>query len=298
VSTAAPTKAPTRAPERAPAKPAPGASHSSGTNAHKEARPLGVSSGPMQGVGDRIGIYGPGGIGKTELVASLTDVGIQPYFIDLDCGTLGLDVSRAMCGDCLVQTFEDVRDTLHSYDMLDPFGAVAIDTMTVLEERASSWVIENIPHEKGKPIQRIDDYGFGKGYTHIFEAVTLVLQDLDTLCRRGKHAIVVCHQCAEKAPSAQSDDYLEYQPRLQSPPKMGKVRERVFEWTNHFFRIDHDRFVKDGKAKAGDVRTIHTVRSTTFWAKHRTLSHGTELPDTIPFLKGDASLWKLLFNKE
>ena len=259
--------------------------------------PAGVSSGPII-QGERIGIYGPGGIGKTELVASLGNVGIKPYFIDLDRGTLALDVARATSGDELTSTFEEIRDVLHSPETLSPYGAIAIDTMTVLEERVKTWVVANVPHEKGKDINGIEDYGFGKGYTHIFEQALLILQDLDALCRMGKHAIVVCHQCAEKVPSAVTEDYLEFQPRLQSPPKTGKLRERVFEWTNHFFRIGHDRFVKDGKAKAGDSRTIHTVCSTTFWAKHRTLAHGVEMPDTIEFTKGSDKLWRILFNKE
>jgi hypothetical protein len=257
----------------------------------------GVTRGIIQG-GERIGIYGPGGIGKTELVANLADVGKEVMFIDLDQGTFGLDVARGMVGGNLASTFEEVRAILHDRDTIEPYDVLALDTFSVFEDRIREWVIQHVPHEKGKSIQRIEDYGYGKGYTHIFEAALLVLQDLDALCRRGKHVILVCHQCAEKVPSAETEDYLEYQPRLQSPPKTGKLRERIFEWCNHFFRIDYDRFVEDGKVVEGDVRSIRTTRTTTAWAKHRTLSNGRELPDVIPFAKGDSTLWQYLFGKE
>lgn len=264
----------------------------------REPNRVGSSKGPKH-YGQRIGIYGPGGVGKTELVANVQQVGIEPWFIDLDRGSLELDVSRAEIDDRLVSTFEEIRDALHSWETIANHDLLAIDTFTVLEERVRDWVIANVPHEKaGKAIHRIEDYGFGKGLSHIYETALLVLQDLDAVCRKGKHVVIVCHQCAEKAPSAESEDYLEYQPRLQSPPKSGKLRERVFEWCNHFFRIDIDRAISDGKAAASDVRSIHTTRTSTAWAKHRALQGGRELPDVIPFPKGDVELWKLIFGEQ
>ena len=278
--------------------PAPAASPSKAVHATTPVK-SGIVRGKMS-QGERIGIYGPGGIGKTELCASLLEVGIDPLFIDLDGGSMGLEVGRATCGDDnhLARSFDEVRSVLQNRDITNEFGAVVIDTFSTLEERIREWVVANVPHEKRKPINSIEDYGFGKGYMHIFEAGLLVLQDLDALCRQGKHCVLICHQCAEKVPSAETEDYLEYQPRLQSPPKQGKLRERVFEWTNHFFRIDHDRAVEDGKAAVGDVRTIHTVRTTTAWAKHRTMPNGHEFEPTIPFQKVTYELWETMFGEQ
>ena len=282
-----------------PKAPSPKSSHpptSSGgaPAASGSARPVGVVRGAMDR-GEKIGIYGPGGIGKTELVASMIAVGIDPLFIDLDQGTMGLDVARATVdGGDLVQSFDDIRKVLQSRDIIGEFGAVVIDTFSTLEDRIREYVIRTILHEKGHKIKRIDDYGFGKGYNHIFETALLILQDLDAIARDGIHVVVVCHQCAERVPSAESEDYLEYQPRLQSPPRTGKIRERIFEWCNHFFRIDHDRIVDDGHATKGDVRTIHTVRTTTAWAKHRSIVD-REIPESIPYPKGSHELWQIMF---
>ncbi len=257
----------------------------------------GISSGIIK-TGERIGIYGPGGIGKTELVAGVASVGLKPLFIDLDCGTFGLDVDRAAIDGELASSFDEIRQVLHNPKQIEPFDLICVDTFTTGEDRIREWVIANVPHEKGKPIERIEDYGWGKGFSHIFEAGLLILQDLEAIARRGKHVAIVCHQCTEKVPSAETEDYIEYQPRLQSPPKSGKLRERVFEWCGFFFRIDQDRAVTDGKVTAGGNRVIHTTRTPTAWAKHRTLSNGRELPDIIPFPKGDVTLWETMFAKD
>ncbi|QDU61269.1 hypothetical protein Pan216_21230 [Planctomycetes bacterium Pan216] len=288
--------APTPKPQ--PTKPS-GASPPSSSQSSTSSRSIGVVRGTIA-QGEKIGIYGPGGIGKTELVASLPQVGLDPLFLDLDQGTMGIDVARATLDDgSLAYSFEDVRAALQGIALSGDFDAIVIDTFSSLEDRIREWVIDNVPHEKGRMVRRIEDYGFGKGFSHIFEAAMLILQDLDAIARRGIHCIVVCHQCTEKVPSAEVDDYYEYQPRLQSPPKTGKLRERVFEWCNHFFRIDHDRSVNDdGRVAKGDVRSIHTVRTTTAWAKHRTIPNGREFPEVIPYPKGSHELWDVIFGEE
>ena len=251
----------------------------------------------MADQGERIGLYGSGGIGKTELAASLSAVGIEPLFIDLDQGSMGLDVARAVSGDDehLTRTFSEVRGVLQNHELIRQFGAVVIDTFTTLEDRIREHVIATIPHEKGKTITSIEDYGFGKGLSHIFDQSLLVLADLEAISRLGIHVVVICHQVSEKVPSVESEDFLEYQPRLQSPGKTAKLRERMFEWCNHFFRVDFDRFVSEGKVDSSNKRSVHTVKTTTAWAKHRTMPNGREFAPTISYPKGSYELWSTMF---
>lgn len=232
-------------------------------------------------------IYGPGGVGKTELCSLLSQVGIEPLFVDLEGSSSFLDVARL---DPAPEMFEDVRDALHGD--LSGFGAVVVDSFTKLEEFAVDFVIRTIPHEKGPSVKisSIEHYGWGKGYVHIYEAMLLILQDLDAIARQGKHVILIAHELTTKVPNPAGEDFLQYQPRLQSPPTQGKLRERVKEWCDHLLYIGFDRFVsKDGKASGGGSRTIYPTEQATHWAKSRLLSEAFE------YQKGDAELWRALF---
>ena len=55
----------------------------------------------------KVVIYGPGGVGKTELCSLLTQLNIEPLFVDLEGSSSFLDVARL---DPAPETFEEVRD--------------------------------------------------------------------------------------------------------------------------------------------------------------------------------------------
>jgi len=94
-------------------------------------------------------------------------------------------------------------------------------------------------------------------------------------------------------PNPTGENYLQYQPRLQSPPKQGKCRERVKEWADHLLFCDFDKAVsKDGKAVGHGSRTIYCSERPTYWAKSRTIS------DDVPYQLGDSTIWQMIFNKE
>lgn len=234
--------------------------------------------------------YGPGGVGKSELAANAAKVGLRPIFIDLEDGTKWLDVARI--DDCV--TFEDVRGVLNpSSDALDEFDLVVVDSMTKLEELASNYVVRNIPHEKREvKISSIEDYGFGKGMTHIYDAILLILGDLDGLVRRGKSVCLICHECVATVPNPNGDDWIRYEPRLQSP-QSGKssVRLRVKEWSDHLVFVNYDKVVEDGKATGHGSRTIYPFELPSHMAKSRSLS------ESIVYEKGSAELWNQLFKK-
>jgi hypothetical protein len=192
-----------------------------------------------------------------------------------------------------IANFEELRAALHDEALWSGFNAVVIDDLTKAEELASDWVVRNIPHPKGKPIKSIEDYGWGEGYTHVYEAFLLLLGDLDQHIRKGRHVICVCHECTANVPNPAGEDWIRFEPRLQSP-KSGKasIRHRVKEWCDHLLFIGYDTFVnEDGKGTGSGTRTIFPVEMPTHWAKSRSL-------DTpIPYTRGSAALWERLFNK-
>ena len=109
-------------------------------------------------------------------------------FIDLDeslprlwpqLEPLGLDI-RPVSG---VEGWQDIRSALHAGGW-DNIKTIVIDSATKAEELAVAWTLANVKHEKGNKIERIEDYGFGKGYQHVYETFLTLLGDLDQHARR------------------------------------------------------------------------------------------------------------------
>ena len=208
--------------------------------------------------GKRISLYGTGGVGKTMLCLQAPG---PVAFIDLDNSLPDLTPMISACPHPLdirpvvgVEKWQDLRDALHGGGW-DGINTIVLDTATRAEEMATEWVIENIPHEKGNKVKRIEDYGFGKGYRHIYDTFLTLLSDLDAHARAGRNVVIVCHECTTKVPNPQGDDYLRYEPRLSNSDK-SNVRARVKEWGSALLFIGYDIDSKDGKARGSGTRTL------------------------------------------
>lgn len=250
-------------------------------------RKLSVSSG-VAAESHRVVIYGPGGVGKTELCSLMNEVGLSPLFIDLEDGTKFLNVSRVA-----PESFNELRQVLQDDQLLDGFNAIVIDSLTKAEEFAVAWTLANVPHEKGHVVKSVEGYGFGKGFTHVYESFLPLLGDLDTHVRKGRHVVCIAHECTANVPNPTGEDWIRYEPRLQSPTSgKASIRHRVKEWADHLLYIGFDTAVsKDGKATGSGSRTIYPVELPTWWAKSR------KLADPIPYQQGDAEVWRQMFSK-
>ena len=270
-----------------------------------------------QGEGQKIIGYAGSGKGKTTLFSMMP----KPVFIGLDDG--GRMVKNPTTGEPIqrvpgIESFQDVRDALHQQGLFDGFKSVVIDTMTVLELLAMQHVIDTIPHENGRTeIRHLDDYGYGKGYNHLFDTMRLIFQDLDGLVRRGKNIGVICQQCPIVVANAAGANYLQDGPKLYSPGPDSKqsftVRGFACEWADHVVKIDYlaqqivgARTETDNRGKvkehAGKVqgtteRAIFTQpQDPSYFAKTRTLSAEQAV---ISFAtQADDSFWRFLFPEE
>lgn len=229
----------------------------------------------------RIGLYGTGGIGKSSLAA----LAPNPIFIDLENGSHALDVTR-ISG---ISRYEDVRALLQDAT-LRQYGTAIIDTGTKLQELAVDFVLRSKSIDKsGNKAQSIEDYGFGKGVTYAYEAMNLVLSDLDKLAEAGVHVVVVCHDIVNKAPNPSGEDFIRYEPNLMGGSgKQNSVRERFKGWCDSLLYIGYDvaeHAKHDNKAVGSGTRTIYTSERPTHWAKCR-FGVGNQ-----PYKLGDGSIW-------
>ena len=244
-----------------------------------------VSSGVVAKA-QKVIVYGAGGTGKTELCSLLGSCGIKTLIIDLEQGSHFLNVNRI---DSVV-TFDDLRDALHCDELTSQYGAIVVDSFTKAEELAEQWAIANIPHERGNKVSSLEDYGWGKGLSHVYDTFSLLLQDLDSLARNGKHVIGVAHECTGKVPNPISDDYIRFEPRLQCPASgKNSIRNRCVEWCDHLLFVSFDIAVsKDGKAQGIGGRTIYTQEFPSFMAKSRSLAQ------PIVYQKGSPAVWQAI----
>lgn len=232
----------------------------------------------------RIGLYGPGGIGKTSLAA----VAPGPVvFFDLDdsLGVLELDVQRVP----EVGSWDSLRGALQG-DGWDEVRTIVVDSGTRAEELAVAWTCRNVPNDRGGRVTRIEDYGYGKGYTHVYDTFMALVGDLDQHVRAGRNVIVICHDCKASVPNPMGEDYLRFEPRLQSPGSgKASIRLRLREWLDHLFFIGYDVAVEKGKGRGEGTRTIYPIETPACMAKSRLLD------EPILFGRDSADLWDRLF---
>jgi len=170
-----------------------------------------------------------------------------------------------------ISTWHDVRLSLQS-EGWDDIGNVILDSGTKAEELCVAHTLATIPHEKGHKVQRIEDYGYGKGYQFVFDTFLPLLGDLDRHCRAGRNVILVCHDCTTNVPNPAGEDWLRWEPRLQSP-NSGKasIRLRVKEWADHVLFLGYDVNVdKEGKGRGSGTRTLWPAELPHCMAKSRT----------------------------
>ena len=267
-----------------------------------------------QGEGQKIVVYAGSGKGKTTLAAMAP----APLFLGLDDG--GRMIRNPITGEPIqhvpgVVIFEDVRDALHQKTLFDGFKTAVIDTGTALELLAMDFVVRTIGHEKGAKIERIEDYGYGKGYQHMYDTMRLIFQDLDGLVRQGKNVVVLCQQSPQVIANAAGTNYLQDGPKLYAPGPESKqsftTRGFACEWADHVVKIDYFKQIiaggwtetaKDGKVRdhagkaIGDTtRAIFTMPlNPSYFAKTRTLTDPVVSFETA----ADNSFWQMLFPDE
>ena len=222
--------------------------------------------------GDRIVIYGDGGVGKTTLACTLPG---PVAFFDLDKSLEKLGKqpgSEEMLANATeiegVDTWDKLRRKLQG-DGWDGIKSIVIDSATEAQAMAILWMYANIK-EKGVTCTSLDGYAFKAGYRYLFDLFCLLLSDLEVHIKAGRHVVLICHNVAAKVPNPQGNDWLRSEPRLESE-KNCQLRYRVKEWADHVLALQFDVNVsKEGKGQGSGTRTVYTSELPHCMAKSRT----------------------------
>ena len=210
----------------------------------------------------KVVIYGPEGIGKSTFASLSPD----PLFIDTEGSTARMDVARTETPTSLamlMQLLTEIKD--------NPPGCKTLVIDTV--DWAERLCIAAVCAKNGKT--GIEDFGYGKGYSYVFEEMGRILNLLGDIWERGIHIVLTAHAAIRKF--EQPDEmgaYDRWELKLINSPKCNSCA-MVKEWADMVLFANYKTFAvaadKDGKkmkARGGE-RVMYTSHNPCWDAKNR-----------------------------
>lgn len=214
-------------------------------------------------------VYGPEGIGKSTF-ASLAP---YPLFCDVEDSTVHMDVRRLPKASSHQMILEEIAYVKANPTLCDTF---VLDTADWAERICR----ENVCAKNGK--NGIEDFGYGKGYSYVYEDFGKILNALDELILCGINVIVTAHAIMRKF--EQPDEmgaYDRWELKLNNSPKCS-IANMLKEWADLVLFANYETIVvknEDKKNKAqGGKRVMYTTHHPCWDAKNR-----FGLPDKLPF---------------
>jgi len=244
--------------------------------------------------GTKVIVYGQSGMGKTTICTLLPN----PVFLAADDGID--DIQHPVTGEDLptykVASYQDLRNMLAQPKLFEDFDTIVLDTMTMTEEMAVEWVLENVKNGDTYA-KNLESYGWGKGYFHLSEADNVIKHDLQKLVNAGKNVVIICQTVATKRSEAGAEDYLKDMPKLVYRPNVKATAAMDFvEWADHVLRIGYGdlKVSKSKRVSSSGDRVVFVHPEVHFEAKSRTI------PGQFPIVsfcdQSDGSIWEFIFN--
>lgn len=217
----------------------------------------GIMQKPLKGV-----IYGPEGIGKSSFAAMAP----RALFIDTEGSTARLNVSR-------------MQPNPSSLTMLNNYVGYVIQNPSICKtlvldtaDWAQKLMIDAVCAANQKA--GIEDFGFGKGYTYVYEEFGRLLNLLDQVRDRGINVLITAHAAMRKFEQPdEMGSYDRWELKLINAPKCN-VAAMLKEWADIVLFANYETFVvKDEKSKKGKAqggrRVMYTTHHPCWDAKNR-----------------------------
>lgn len=217
----------------------------------------------------KVVIYGPEGIGKSTFAAQFPDA----LFIDTEGSTARMDVART----------EPPTSLAHLMSILTEIRANPTICRTLVLDTAD-WAerlcIKSVCDKYQK--HGIEEFGYGKGFTYVYEEMGRILNLLSDICDAGINIVLTAHAAIRKF--EQPDEmgaYDRWELKLINAPKCN-VCAMVKEWADMVLFANYkittvSNEAKKLKARSGK-RTMYASHNPCWDAKNR-----FGLPDEMPF---------------
>ena len=215
-------------------------------------------------------LYGTDGIGKSTF-ASKTP---YPLFIDTEDSTKYLNVRRV---DPSPKNWAELANYVMEVARSDVelCKTLVIDTA----DWAERMCIKHICDKAQKT--GIEDWGYGKGYTYVYEEFGKLLNVLTDIANKGINVLLIAHAVLKKFEQPdENGSYDRYTLKLNDSPKTS-IANLVREWADIVLFANYKTYVVDvdGKKKAqGGQRVMYTTHHPAWDAKNR-----FGLPEELPF---------------
>ena len=214
-------------------------------------------------------VYGPEGIGKTTFASLAPD----PLFIDTEGSTTRLDVKRLPAPTSVSMIMEEIYYVRNNPGICK---TLVLDTADWAERLCRNAVCA--AHSKAG----LEDFGYGKGYTYVYEDFGKILNALDEVRDRGIHVIITAHAAMRKFEQPNEDgSYDRWELKLINAQKCN-IANMVKEWADMVLFANFETIVvkndeKKNKAHGGK-RVMYTSHHPCWDAKNR-----FGLLDKLPF---------------
>jgi hypothetical protein len=226
----------------------------------------------------RILIYGPQKIGKSSFGA-LAD---RPVFIQTEDGLDAINVDAFP----LSRSFKEVMGNLQQL-ATEPhdFKTVVIDSLDWMEPLVHAHLVQERPfNDKGKKVESIEDYGYGKGYVLALDVFREYLDILNYLRdEKGMTVIQIAHAQIKKFENPETDIYDRFEIKLnKSAAALVMEHSDIILFANYFVGVKKEEKAmnKEGRKRAVGTgeRILYTEERPAFMAGNR-----YSLPAEIPF---------------
>jgi hypothetical protein len=234
--------------------------------------PLKISTG-VQIQPPLIILYGDHGLGKTSWAASAP----SPIFLRTEDGIGVLDVARF---DDVATSYAKVLDQLKDLIKEDhPYKTVVLDSLDHLEPLV--WK-HTVTEENNAKIQKIEDFGYGKGYIAALDYWRQIIDALLYLRTIKKMAVILIAHCnAKEFHDPNSDSYGRWQIKLHKTASalLQEKADAVLFLTSETF-TEKDADTERVRGVGSGKRLIYTEARPSYVAKNRFgLPHQLAFPD-------------------